>query len=158
MTFVDDDEIEEERRLAYVAVTRAKDKLFCTHAHERLLYGKTSYNRISRFLKEIPDGMVERTAEKARTPQSDLLTRSTFKKPPTPLSREMTKSPVITQTAKKPSAIRFSPGDTVKHPTFGIGIVLSAQNIGSDMLYEVAFDSVGTKKMMGTYAKLSPGN
>ena len=59
------------------------------------------------------------------------------------------------QTPKKSSIKSYSPGDRVRHPAFGIGVVLTAQKVGADLLYEVAFETVGTKKMMATYAKLS---
>jgi DNA helicase-2/ATP-dependent DNA helicase PcrA len=70
----------------------------------------------------------------------------------------MTPTPIIGQT-KKPAAVKsFNPGDRVKSPNFGIGVVLTAQSVGADTLYEVAFETVGTKKMMGTYAKLTPAD
>ncbi len=151
----DEEELEEERRLAYVAVTRAKDRLFCTHAHERLLYGKTQYNRLSRFWDEIPDGLMEKPLEK-RERASMLSERAIYKKPERTLSSEMTSKPSFSATPKRAVGVRFSPGDRVKHPAFGVGVVLTAQSVGADMLYEVAFENVGTKKMMGTYARLAP--
>ena len=164
-----DEETEEERRLAYVAVTRAKDRLFCTHARERLLYGKTSYATASRFIGEMPKKFIE----------TDYEERSSFggmRRPATPApsggkapmrggasgftgfspSGELYGKPNVGQPRKPASSLqKFNPGDRVKNPNFGVGVVLTAQSIGSDVMYEIAFETVGTKKMMGTYAKLT---
>lgn len=151
----EEEELEEERRLAYVAVTRAKDRLFCTHVHERLLYGKTQYNKLSEFLKEVPIELLDVPEEKPRVKSNPFGSQSTFKKPAYVLSTDITSKPDYSQPKKRAGIVSFSAGDRVKHPAFGIGVVLTAQSIGADTLYEVAFESVGTKKMMGTYAKLS---
>ncbi len=155
-SFLNDFELEEERRLAYVAVTRAKEQLFLTHTHERLLYGKTQYNRPSRFLAEIPKELLD--LEQTAVPQKKDVTKTVFrpeKKKPT-VSGEMSKKPTIySNTAKREGASeRFAPGDAVTHAVFGSGMVISAKSVGPDILYEISFDSVGTKKMMGTYAKI----
>ena len=155
-SFLNDFELEEERRLAYVAVTRAKEQLFLTHTHERLLYGKTQYNRPSRFLAEIPKELLD--LEPVAVPQKKDVTKTAFrpeKKKPT-VSGEMLKKPTIySNTAKREGVSeRFAPGDAVTHAVFGSGMVISAKPVGPDMLYEISFDSVGTKKMMGTYAKI----
>ena len=155
-SFLNDFELEEERRLAYVAVTRAKEQLFLTHTHERLLYGKTQYNRPSRFLAEIPKELLD--LEPIAVPQKKPPRENVFrpeKKKPT-VSGEMLKKPSLySNTAKREGTTeRFAPGDAVTHAVFGNGMVISAKSVGPDMLYEIAFDSVGTKKMMGTYAKI----
>ncbi|MBQ7364385.1 MAG: UvrD-helicase domain-containing protein [Clostridia bacterium] len=141
------EEMEEERRLAYVAITRAKEKLFLTHAKERLLYGQTQFNPLSRFVKEIPplllDKKDERQAPRARVSGGGYVPQIIGgiggKKAP--------------EKPKVPIEI-FSVGARVKHGTFGDGTVLSVRNLGSDTLYEVMFDTVGTKKLMGNMAKL----
>ncbi len=141
------EEMEEERRLAYVAITRAKEKLFLIHAKERLLYGQTQFNPLSRFVKEIPplllDKKDEREAPRARVGFDGGKTKPLggiggAKKLPA------TKTPIET----------FTVGARVKHMTFGEGVVLSVRDLGSDTLYEVMFDTVGTKKLMGNMAKL----
>ncbi len=166
-----EEELEEERRLAYVAVTRAKDKLFCLHARERLLYGKTNYSQASRFVEEMPKSYVESDYEErgfgggmrrpatspstggTRTPQRSGNGGFTGFSAP---SGGMYAKPTVTAAKSTASSVRkFNPGDRVKNPNFGIGVILTAQSIGSDMLYEIAFETVGTKKMMGTYAKLT---
>lgn len=151
----DEAELEEERRLAYVAVTRAKQKLYISHARERLLFGKTAYNVKSKFVGEIPDELLN---QEKKTPIS-ITQRSieypgfAVKKKPS-LNPELMKKPQMqVNTAPKIAQI-FSAGDNVLHPVFGEGVILSAKSVGPDTLYEIAFENVGTKKMMGTYAKI----
>ena len=146
------EELEEERRLAYVAITRARERLFLTHAKERLLYGQTQYNPLSNFVKEIPLSLLDRFdsgenrakaayGNRAASAYEPRITGGIGKKAATP---------------QKPKAAveTFAVGTSVSHPTFGNGVILSARNLGSDMLYEVAFDNFGTKKLMGNMAKL----
>ncbi len=145
----DDSEIEEERRLAYVAVTRAKQKLYVMNVRERMMFGKTRYNRPSRFLEEIPEKYIDDQNQQQR-----IYTQQNDKHIKPSISKELT-TPVSTVTPiKRAATIAFSVGEGVKHPTFGDGIVLSVQKMGADTLYEVAFDRVGTKKLMATFAKL----
>ncbi len=141
-------DLEEERRLAYVAITRAKEKLYCLHTKERLLYGQTQYNPQSRFIKEIPEDCLDTEAPEQRreyTPQK----RNN-------LSPSFLQKPFAQTMAPKASGAKteFAIGDTVIHPNFGRGMVLSKRPMSTDCLYEIAFDSVGTKKLMGNYAKL----
>lgn len=142
------DELEEERRLAYVAITRAKEKLFCVHTRERLMFGRTQFNPVSRFVKEIPESYVE--AEDTDIP-SQRPTQHTKKRHE--ISKEFFVKPAVKQTANR-NFEHFSVGDRVVHIAFGEGTVLSAKEMGTDILYEIMFDNVGTKKLMATYAKL----
>lgn len=155
----DEAELEEERRLAYVAITRAKQRLYLTHTRERLLYGKTSYNQLSKFVKEIPESMldIEQTAAERRAVgfggTNPYAQRA---KPKVQISSEFSKKSGTGYVSRAASpAQTFSVGDTVKHQLFGVGTVMSALPMGADILYEIAFDSVGTKKMMGNYAKIT---
>jgi DNA helicase-2/ATP-dependent DNA helicase PcrA len=163
------DEMEEERRLAYVALTRAKKKIYIYHTKSRLLYGRTTYNPLSRFVSEIPSGLIEKFEEApVRNPYSQQPVFKTYysesqnKAPATarqtsPAGNYAVRKPTPTPT---PAAAQggkrevFAPGDRVRHMTFGEGEILSVKNMGADVLYEVMFDKVGTKKLMATYAKL----
>ena len=146
----DPNELEEERRLAYVAITRAKTRLFCLHARERVLYGRTQYNQPSRFLTELPEDAIDRDDLHRKEER----TSSSARKKPT-VSAEFTRPAAITVSAAKESShSRFQGGDRVVHPSFGTGTVLSVTPMGSDLLYEIAFDTVGTKKLMATFARL----
>lgn len=145
------DELEEERRLAYVAITRAKDRVFMINARERMLYGKTQYNSRSKFIDEIDPQFVIDDAPKSRTPvNNDYGDRRR-----TRLSDELTTRTSVAGAVGRASSLEtLAVGDRVKHMTFGDGTVLSVREMGSDVLYEIAFDTVGTKKLMATYAKL----
>jgi len=148
------DEIEEERRLAYVALTRAKKKIYILHVHDRMLNGSTQYNQLSRFVREIPQALLE--MEETASAKSK---RFTFPEQEGSRSR----APYVKNTfnaapKRKSSSVpmpSFSPGDRVHHSTFGDGDILSVRSMGGDILYEIAFDTVGTKKLMATYARLT---
>ena len=146
------EELEEERRLAYVAFTRAEQRLYSLCAKERLLYGKTLYNPKSRFLDEVSEEYkVEDVLEqkpKYRTEFGEKTKKFT-------LSTEFTaKSSLISEVGKTKKVESFIAGDRVKHYMFGEGTVLFVREMGADVLYEIEFDKAGTKKLMATYAKL----
>jgi len=153
MTLMNPEEIEEERRLAYVAITRAKRKLYITHVNDRMMNGRTQCNMLSRFAAEIPDELVDREEEKEQIRQQ--FAYGTKAQTPAPSFRSATaaaKSPVTA--AKKAPVERFNAGESVVHPVFGNGVILTVKPMGGDLLYEVVFESAGTKKLMATYAKL----
>ncbi len=146
-----EDEMEEERRLCYVGITRAKEKLFLTHTETRTLFGTTKYNMKSRFLKEIPKDFV--SEEKYRSVNEEMFEYAGFKKP------EMDKSMFKTMPARpKPSVnmqeLDFSIGDRVSHRKFGEGTVMEAKALGADMFLKIKFDTVGEKNLMAAYVKL----
>ena len=146
------DELEEERRLAYVAITRAKQKLFVIHAKERLMYGHTQYNARSRFIDEMDKDTIIEDAPKQRTA---VRSESNEKNKKTRISNELfAKSSVSGVVGRTTKIESLETGDRVSHFTFGMGTILSVREMGSDILYEIAFDNVGTKKLMATYAKL----
>ncbi len=147
-------EVEEERRLAYVAITRAREELFLTNADSRLLFGSTSRNKPSRFLKEIPEELTEHSRSRS------------WKKPepgielPTPAAEHRTASmnaahqfgPAVIPGAG-PTKETYRTGDRVLHRTYGEGIVLTATPMGNDTLLEIDF-SGAHKKLMANYARL----
>ena len=192
------EEMEEERRLCYVAMTRAKEKLYLTCAHQRMLFGRTSANRPSRFVEEIPPEHLERSG---RSYLSDLdgdeggdswagmPSRSSgyggygertgfgraaggfggtgraaggtprpsyggFERSARPATasgqtrRAASPAPSYARSAAPAPALQLAKGDQVRHRAFGLGMVLSAQKVGGDVLLEIAFDQVGTKRLM----------
>jgi DNA helicase-2/ATP-dependent DNA helicase PcrA len=143
-------EIEEERRLAYVAITRAKEQLTILYATSRLLYGKTQYNPPSRFIAEIPEALVD-NGSRSRAAVSK---PSYFDGDYAPVYEKITVSKPLTQSTPRANREIFAAGDRVVHPTFGEGDILSAKPLGADILYEIMFDRAGTKKLMATFAKL----
>ncbi len=150
-SITDASEMEEERRLAYVAITRAKEELYIFRARERITYGKTQYNPPSQFLKEIPEALCVTVGD--RKPGTASAPRAAHK-PTFGGDSYATKYGGIPKKAAAPTAILCA-GDRVRHPMFGEGLILSANKMGADTLYEVAFDTVGTKKLMATFAKLT---
>ena len=153
----EDDELEEERRLCYVAMTRAKEKLTLTNARQRMLFGRTTPNLPSRFLDEIPAENTEwlsKPEPKAeRTWNEDYDSGYAWDVDVSvERHREKVKSTLNSarQTAPKPSVplMDLKPGETVTHSAFGRGMVISVRPMGGDALIEVAFDNVGTKKLM----------
>ncbi len=144
-------EIEEERRLAYVAITRAKKELYITHVENRLLYGRTQYNPPSRFVKEIPENLLSGDVAQTRKPE----TRGAkiYFHEETPTDSITIGKPFLRRVADEGADLKE--GDRVSHRTFGEGEILSAKKVGADMLYEIVFDNVGTKKLMASFAKLT---
>ncbi len=143
------EELEEERRLAYVAITRAKRKLSFSYAKSRMIFGKTVYNRRSKFIDEIPE--TYRDEHERERQHAVVSIKEQFKKRPVE-----TGGISVAQTAKPASAYRT--GETVIHNTFGEGMVISAKVMGNDTLLEIAFEKFGTKKIMANYAKLKKSN
>ena len=152
------EEMSEERRLAYVAITRAKEKLFVTSASERLMYGSTQYHRPSRFIAdEIPPTLKEKTAPvRPSFGQTPGHTPPPRREVPSVGNSEFTRRAATgAPQAKRTGAAAFSTGDRVKHLLFGTGTVLSVRPMGADTLYEIRFDNGTVKKLMATYAKLT---
>jgi DNA helicase-2/ATP-dependent DNA helicase PcrA len=134
----DREEMEEERRLCYVAITRAMETLTITHARQRMLYGKTTAALASRFLREIPQKCINFRGLQPST-QNKIPERSAFV-PQKSNEIRKTMSPTVTLDLQK--------GDQVLHTAFGRGMVLTITKIGVDALLEIAFDQIGTKKLM----------
>ena len=144
----DEEEMEEERRLCYVALTRAKEQLHLTCASMRMLYGRTSANRPSRFAGEIPPELLEQSGRSYQERSRPWESGSSFV--PSPQARP---KPIPTPGKPIPSqpsapALTLQKGDSVNHKAFGHGMVLSVQKMGGDALVEIAFDTVGTKRLM----------
>ena len=144
----DPTEMEEERRLAYVAITRAKKMLYITHTSYRVLYGQTMRNKLSTFVREIPENLIEKVGERVRKPASE------WKKPVKPnyLAQEAAMAaakptPVVT-------GIVFAAGDRVKHNVFGQGTVAEAKRMGNDTMLTINFDNGQTKKVMANFARI----
>ena len=142
------DQIEEERRLCYVAITRAKETLTISYCNMRRLYGKTNRYTKSRFIKELPQADLDIIRDEARTVNSGMPEfRTDFRPRSTVLSGEMKK------TAPLPSAfLELNKGDMIQHKAFGRGMVLSVMKMGGDALLEIAFDQIGTKRLMAKTA------
>ena len=145
----DREEMEEERRLCYVAITRAKKNLTITHARQRMLYGRTNAAMASRFLKEIPeDGIVRKGG------YQNAYTQRPYSMTEQPRKPAFSDPSFGYKPAAKPAVptIELNKGDMVQHAAFGRGMVLSVMKMGGDALLEIAFDQIGTKKLMAKTA------
>ncbi len=164
-------EIEEERRLAYVAITRAKKRLTVTHCTTRMLYGSTNRNMPSRFLREIPEEYCECTADitptylnRERSFGDGFFEEDFYYQRKRPAaygynqgssSGRSYASSLVKKTGEAKPSSNYTAGQTVEHKTFGKGMIVKATPMGSDTLLEIAFDTVGTKKIMAGFAKLT---
>ena len=144
-------ELEEERRLAYVAITRAKKRLHITHSDTRMLYGSTSRNPVSRFVNEIPEQLCD-----VKSGRAYFGTSSVVRSVPQNRSSDYDYSKVFRApvAAKPQSNVSYSVGMSVEHKTFGVGMITKVTPMGNDAMLEIAFESVGTKKIMAGFAKL----
>ena len=157
------EDLEEERRLCYVAITRAKETLTITHARQRMLYGKTTVNRLSRFVRDIPPELLDRPLKPARPAQEARMVyddlpfseRGSHWEPGSSRGSgyQSAKPRYAPPAAPKAAPVpEYRPGDTVLHNAFGRGMVLTVTKMGSDALLEVAFDEKGTKKLLAKTA------
>lgn len=163
-----EEDLEEERRLAYVGITRAKKKLYLISSQQRMLYGQTSRNMPSRFLREIPSSVIDDQSVMARRSTGFTTPRTAYANASRNELGHSSHNKIGSYTQSSSSAhkfgqagnaaqknnIDFKVGDTVCHKSFGTGTVLTVTPMGGDMLLEVAFDKAGTKKMMANYARL----
>ncbi|HIT33220.1 MAG TPA: UvrD-helicase domain-containing protein [Candidatus Faecousia intestinigallinarum] len=141
----DSEEMEEERRLCYVAITRAKESLTISCARQRMLYGRTSVSLPSRFLKELPEDAVVRKGGHRQA-----ASRAAYEGAARDV-RKKAELPIYT-VRENTVTLEFHQGDMVTHTAFGRGLVLSVMKMGGDALLEIAFDSIGTKKLLAKSA------
>ena len=151
MSMSSPDQLEEERRLAYVAITRAKEELYITYARTRMLFGSTVHHRPSPFLREIPDALRDAHDNRLTFERRAHVPHVTPAIGRAGLAGKAGR-PVVSPPASKQT---FTPGELVRHGAFGTGMVLSAKPMGGDTLLEIAFDSCGTKKLMANFARLT---
>jgi len=160
------EDLEEERRLCYVAMTRAKTELFVTCCHHRMMYGHTNKNEVSRFVRNLPENYAKfYPYSPVRNERPDYIyetvpyysVRSFDKKAGSvkEYSVQKRKLNLFDNTPPKKETKRiFKAGERIVHGIFGSGVIISAKNIGSDTMYEIQFDHTGKKKIMASYAKL----
>ncbi|MCQ2514436.1 MAG: UvrD-helicase domain-containing protein [Ruminococcus sp.] len=167
------DDMNEERRLAYVGITRAKQKLYLTKTSYRMLFGSTQRNLESRFIKEIPQELIEYTGNtrKMYSSASSTFTDSTnstvkstggmsfaqFSSTQNSRPRTARENYVANTAYKKPaykSGTTYNVGDTVLHKVFGKGMIMRTEKMGHDTMLEIAFEKAGTKSLMANFSKM----
>lgn len=157
----DSTDLEEERRLCYVGITRAMKELTMMNAQQRMVHGETQYSRPSRFLKEMPEELVEAGGEKKRM-QMTKEERQTVKQTAYLKAREAFQQEAFQQKVFIPknlekqerSKLGYQEGDTVKHIKYGVGMVEKIEDGGRDYAVTVNFENAGVKKMYAAFAKL----
>ena len=154
----DQEELQEERRICYVAITRARQRLYLTGSHSRMVFGKTSVYKASRFIDEIPAELYElKDAREERQARAEQLQDSmTIRK-----KERVMPAATVTAGLEKPKPtgnISFRAGDMVRHAKFGDGVIISAEPMGNDVHYKINFEGVGEKNLLGLYAKLTKIN
>lgn len=155
-SLMEESELEEERRLAYVGITRAEENLYLTNAFSRTLYGKTQYNQPSRFVAEIDDSLV-----KPEGIQPQKLTASSS---PSPFStsksfkqvkyQQATREPVSSKTASGGEKENWTTGDKVKHKKWGTGTVVKVSGKANDIELDIAFPQQGVKRLLAAFAPI----
>lgn len=155
MTITEGDasELEEERRLCYVGITRAMKELTLTAAQQRMIRGETQYSKVSRFIREIPRELVELGRETAPKKTVEMPQAGSSYARMRQVYRKETFAPKKFE-VKKAEALDYGVGDTVRHIKFGTGTVTAIVEGGKDYEVTVDFDRVGTKKMFASFAKL----
>ncbi len=152
-SFDNEADMEEERRLAYVAITRAKKNLCVTSARKRMIFGQTQRNVTSRFIREIGRELINKidsAAEKCIEVDHD---NEVTEVQSLSLQQQLARDKRQANTSKSESAV-YEVGERVMHSVFGGGTIISVKHIANDAMLEIAFEKVGTKKIMANYAKL----
>jgi len=155
--YYSEEDMEEERRLCYVGITRAEEMLFMTRAVTRMLYGKTSINSMSRFLREIPDELIEDLNEKKSSDAyNDFSTNSTKGSINSNSSLKYFTGYTIENTRKAPKDLNLDikPGTKVNHKSWGIGTVVQIRELDNDKEITIAFNSQGIKKLLLSFAPI----
>jgi len=152
-SFDSEADMEEERRLAYVAITRAKERLYLTNASQRMLFGQTQRNVTSRFMREIDPSLIEKhdhaAAMRKQLGESDKTLTEVHS---TSLQQQLARNKSRSVGAK--TFETYTAGERVSHNIFGEGTIVSVKPMANDSMLEIAFEKVGTKKIMANYAKL----
>lgn len=176
-SLTEENELEEERRLCYVGITRARERLYLTNTYCRTLFGNTTYNRPSRFLSEIPDGLIEGAVrKKAAVAAVSVKTAST---PTDEVKREVKSGTVFGNNFELPKGVTrgfgsvppdpagsvgvrkdvsgavFNEGDRVEHKKFGVGVITSVEKENGDFKLEIQFEKAGMKRLMAAFANLN---
>ena len=147
--------LEEERRLMYVAVTRARKRLYLSHAQTRMLHGQTRYNLPSRFFDEIPEGLLKWLTPRMARGAAAVSPGLTFSSPRRPAWAAPAPAAVMRRTAEKETG-GFRIGQNVAHAKFGQGVIVNAEGAGSDARVQVNFGREGVKWLALSVAKLTP--
>ena len=149
-----EDDLEEERRLCYVAITRAKQQLTMTCAERRMMYGQTRYSKPSQFIEELPAASIDSNISEAKPDEFEQLMETATPEYRSRRARDISGKSFgrSVRQSKRIAVIDLKPGDQVDHKAFGHGMITSCKPMGGDVLLEVSFDKIGTKRLMANAA------
>ena len=149
-----EEDMEEERRLCYVAITRAKKQLYLTCAERRMMYGQTRYSKPSQFLEELPKDQIDSNIGEPKPDEIQQLTQTAAPQYRSRRARDISGNSFgsTATRAKRIAAVELKPGDQVDHKAFGHGMITSCRPMGGDILLEITFDKIGTKRLMANAA------
>lgn len=153
-SLMEEEELEEERRLAYVGITRAEENLYLTNAFSRTLYGKTQYNQPSRFVAEIDESLLNSVGMQ---PQAKTAFNNPFTSNPNtmkPKYQHATREPVMNKTASGGENENWNPGDKVQHKKWGVGTVVKVSGNAKDVELDIAFPQQGVKRLLAAFAPI----
>lgn len=152
-----EEEMEEERRLAYVGITRAEQRLYLTSASSRTIFGRSSYNSVSRFIDEISDGIVEHTSKSGGYTHTDDLPFRTNRYDRAPQYRAAQKSTsrITHQQATGGDQHGWKAGDKAVHGKWGTGTVVSVKGAGENTELDIAFPQIGIKRLLAKFAPIT---
>ena len=153
-SLMEEAELEEERRLAYVGITRAEENLYLTNAFSRTLYGKTQYNQPSRFVAEIDESLLNSVGMQ---PQAKTAFNNPFTSNPNtmkPKYQHATREPVMNKTASGGENENWNPGDKVQHKKWGVGTVVKVSGNAKDVELDIAFPQQGVKRLLAAFAPI----
>ena len=155
---MEESELEEERRLAYVGITRAEEKLYLTNAFSRTLYGRTNYNRPSRFMEEIEEDLLETTSSRptiaTQNPSRGTFNPTAFK----PSYQQPAQKAVSSKVETGGEASNWKAGDKVSHKKWGTGMVVRVSGSAKDVELDVAFTQQGVKRLLAAFAPIEKIN
>lgn len=155
---MEESELEEERRLAYVGITRAEEKLYLTNAFSRTLYGRTNYNRPSRFMEEIEEDLLETTSSRptiaTQNPSRGTFNPTAFK----PSYQQPAQKAVSSKVETGGEASDWKAGDKVSHKKWGTGMVVRVSGSAKDVELDVAFTQQGVKRLLAAFAPIEKIN
>jgi len=155
-SMLDDEEMEEERRLAYVGITRAEKELYVTHAHMRTLYGQTHFHPISRFIQEIPDELIDRPYEKDESSAESNRPHVAYKDGRNERRRIGPRKQARKTVPSGAENVAWKVGDKANHKKWGVGTIVRVQGTGDDVELDVAFPApVGIKRLLAKFAPIT---
>lgn len=148
-SLMEPDQMEEERRLMYVAITRAEEMLFVSNAEERTLFGRTSKNAVSRFVSEMPVELVDHVDQNGLRKESEPIT-ATYTKP-----TAVPRRPSLNRLESIKNTVDWSIGDKVNHAKWGRGIVINIKGTGDGKELDVTFPAVGVRRLLAKFAPIT---